>query len=249
MSVIVKHLSGILDHSFHGLVLNIYYYFFRFWWRDTRLAELSQTFPPNLSFSTIVNPLPDPSPSFVKPRYCFPYPTKFLPVPYHTDTSLATLQSQIIPLARTFRGVDVEVPVALDSDPAPQGTMDMDSPSQSSFTFCAKAPVEITSVATTVEPDGLLLYISEASYEAGTSPLSNWIPINGYESSQPSSTLSPPIKGDLEGPLDIFQRLVVRGFLFVAESTTDVCILRLVKCRLEKKAQQIGQPEYVDMDV
>lgn len=211
--MIVKHRLGILNHLFQRFTFDICdFRFHRFWWRDTRLAELSQTFPPNISFSTIANSSDPPTSSSVKPRYYFPYPTKFLPVPYHTDTSLATLESQIIPLARTSRGVDVEVPVVADSDPTLQGAMDLDSLSQSSFTFRAKAPVEITAVATSVEPDGLLLYVAEASYEAGTSPLSSWIPINGYEDSHPSSTLSPPIEGALLGPLDLFQRSVIEGF-------------------------------------
>lgn len=30
-----------------------------------------------------------------------------------------------------------------------------------------------------VEPDGLLLYVKQASYEPGTSPLSGWVPVGG----------------------------------------------------------------------
>ena len=36
-------------------------------------------------------------------------------------------------------------------------------------------------VDTFIQPDGLLLYVAESSYEPGTSPLSSWIPIVGYE--------------------------------------------------------------------
>jgi snurportin-1 len=32
-----------------------------------------------------------------------------------------------------------------------------------------------------VQPDGLLLYVAEASYEHGTSPLSSWVPISAYD--------------------------------------------------------------------
>ncbi|KIJ23060.1 hypothetical protein M422DRAFT_276440 [Sphaerobolus stellatus SS14] len=46
-----------------------------------------------------------------------------------------------------------------------------------------------------VYPDGLLLYVSQASYEPGTSPLSLWIPIK-------------PLYEAQESPLAIFERLV-----------------------------------------
>ena len=36
-------------------------------------------------------------------------------------------------------------------------------------------------VNTFIQSDGLLLYVAESGYEPGTSPLSSWIPIVGYE--------------------------------------------------------------------
>jgi len=65
--------------------------------------------------------------------------------------------------------------------------------------FRAKGCIE--SVTTNVQPDGLLLYVSEASYEPGTSPLSSWIPITGYE--KPDEPIG-------IHPLELFHRLVKR---------------------------------------
>lgn len=44
-----------------------------------------------------------------------------------------------------------------------------------------------------IESDGLLLYVSQASYEHGTSPLSTWIPVVSYSPGKPS-------------PLSIFEK-------------------------------------------
>ena len=38
-------------------------------------------------------------------------------------------------------------------------------------------PHPVAPMAAGIRPDGLLLYVSEASFEPGTSPLSSWIPI------------------------------------------------------------------------
>lgn len=85
-------------------------------------------------------------------------------------------------------------------------------------------PHLIEPMAASIQPDGLLLYVSEASYESGTSPLSSWIPITGYEkdlgkekdpeAEEERADVSmdgekgPSGKGG--GPLDLFQRLVKR---------------------------------------
>ena len=63
--------------------------------------------------------------------------------------------------------------------------------------FRAKGSIE--SVTTNVQPDGLLLYVSEASYEPGTSPLSSWIPLTGYDKSEESIGIH---------PLELFHRCV-----------------------------------------
>lgn len=64
------------------------------------------------------------------------------------------------------------------------GTMDVD---QSSM-WCDTATAEI-------QPDGLLLYVSQASYEPGTSPLSSWVPIKAHGD-------------DTESPLTRFEKLI-----------------------------------------
>lgn len=56
----------------------------------------------------------------------------------------------------------------------------------------------LTSLPVNLESDGLLLYVSQASYEPGTSPLSSWIPIVGYGAEAARS----------DRPLDLFEQCV-----------------------------------------
>lgn len=65
-------------------------------------------------------------------------------------------------------------------------------------------PPMLTSVSVALESDGMLLYVSQASYESGTSPLSSWIPITGY-SEEPDGTDSVCQTGS-HRPLDLFER-------------------------------------------
>jgi hypothetical protein len=73
------------------------------------------------------------------------------------------------------------------------------------------APVLMTKVAE-VRADGLLLYVSEASYQPGTSPLSSWIQIAKYEEDRMSSSMTDP-GTSTEGPLNIIQRFVHSCFI------------------------------------
>jgi hypothetical protein len=119
----------------------------------------------------------------------------FLPVPYHTDTSLLALASQIVPLARAARSINVDVPV-LYNEAEPAESMVVDQ---------LHGPVLSTRKAE-ICADGLLLYVAEASYEAGTSPLSSWIPITKYEEDGIADGMAdsnPPMD---DGPLDVFNR-------------------------------------------
>jgi len=53
-----------------------------------------------------------------------------------------------------------------------------------------------------IQPDGLLLYVAQAIYEPGTSPLSSWVPL-----------VTPAADGastETTSPLDVFERLVKR---------------------------------------
>ncbi|KAG6840317.1 hypothetical protein C0991_007467 [Blastosporella zonata] len=140
---------------------------FRFWWRDTRLGELPFSGPPPKAADSMTS------------AYTFPYPITLLPVPYHIDTTIPSFLTHIVPSVRIPRSVGILAPT-----PTSEG-MDVDS---------SLGAVQWTNV--TIEPDGMLLYVKAASYEAGTSPLSSWVPIISYDG--------------LESPLDLFERLVRR---------------------------------------
>jgi snurportin-1 len=145
---------------------------FRFWWRDARLSEI-----PHSHLNSIVT-----SPS-TQPK--FSYPTTFHPVPYVVPPiSLATYLSTIIPAARSIKHVELSLPTIMD------GSMDVDG-----------ADSQDIKIAVPIETDGLLLYVSEASYQPGETPLSAWVP------AKPLTTTSeePSIK---EPPLDLFERLI-----------------------------------------
>lgn len=185
----------------------------RFWWRNTRLGELEHT-------SLVPTP-------YTKTRtdiYQYPYPTRLIPISYYTDTTLPTLYQHIIPQAKTPRSLTIDVPSAPSttlshasstdqSGGQAQGDgMDVEPPT---FTFGAiQGTYQIT---TTIESDGLLLYVAEASYESGKSPLSTWIPIMSYEVEDQAESHQPhdEVRRTREqrqasGPLAVFERLVHR---------------------------------------
>ncbi|TFY60293.1 hypothetical protein EVJ58_g5239 [Rhodofomes roseus] len=169
---------------------------FRFWWRNTRLSELPVHPPP-------VNAVDQEggfSASAIEPggHYLFPHPATFVPVPYHTDTSLAHLLHELIPLTRSSRMISITKPVT----PQPRATdMDLDVPAPL-ITALETASVEIKS-------DGLLLYVAQATYEPGTSPLSSWVPLQAYTQAAPETDMG---KGKVtpESPLNVFESLVRR---------------------------------------
>ena len=123
----------------------------------------------------------------VPDRYRFSYPNTLLPVPYHTNTSLQYLSSFVIPFARSSRLVPVDIPSSLVNVLSSVGAgMDVDTavglpPSQ-------PTPSQLMSTPVNINADGLLLYVAQASYEPGTSPLSSWIPSRG-DGGNPSSAL------------------------------------------------------------
>lgn len=49
-----------------------------------------------------------------------------------------------------------------------------------------------------VQPDGLLLYVAQAIYEPGTSPLSSWVPL--------VSPVADAAETETSSPLDVFER-------------------------------------------
>ena len=97
------------------------------------------------------------------------------------------------------------------------------NPQNSTPTFY---PHLIEPMTASIQPDGLLLYVSEASYESGTSPLSSWIPITGYDkdSGKEKDPEDEEERADVNmdgekssgkgGPLDLFQRLVFSSRCF-----------------------------------
>ena len=182
-------------------------FYCRFWWRDTRLAELSQTLPPNIKFLLNSTSSDQPNDNSSSPRYYFPYPTKFIPIPYYTNTSLHLLDTRVIPFARELRVITVDVPI-YNTEPVSHWNL---NPENNTTTFY---PHPVEPMAANIQPDGLLLYVSEASYEPGTSPLSSWIPITGYDEDagkkkDPEEEERVDVNMDGEkGPLDLFQQFV-----------------------------------------
>jgi snurportin-1 len=176
----------------------------RFWWRDTRLSEL-----PVPTFHPPSRPPPTTEPSDemtldanpATSEHRFTYPVTFLPIPYHTDTSLSSLLSHLVPLARTIRSLNVEVimPMPTESPSVVNGGMDIDG-SQICMT-------KVTTPATVV-PDGLLLYVASASYQPGTTPLSCWVPIVDYASDEKITPAVSQKPSPTESPLDKFLRFV-----------------------------------------
>ncbi|KAJ3752882.1 hypothetical protein EV360DRAFT_54425 [Lentinula raphanica] len=189
----------------------------RFWWRDTRLNELSAIPLPSQSHQSLTNDISHPNsqmPSSLSSdsssTYTYPYPTTLLPVPYYAaPLSLSTLLNTVVPAARSTRSVKVSSPINASSLSENSGGCDMD----------IDTPIKGTVISTrehSIVSDGLLLYVAEASYESGTSPLSNWVPlkqplsISKIESesmedvtTQSSHTSNVTI---LDGPLDQFER-------------------------------------------
>jgi snurportin-1 len=175
-------------------------YLCRFWWRDTRLAELPAPLPPS-NASITSGGLNPPSSNSSYPNvdaiaYHFPYPVSLLPVPYHTNTALPYLTSHVIPLARSLRLVSIDVPTIPLPAEGMAPTMEVDG----------ALPISpmLTPVSISLEPDGMLLYVSQASYEPGTSPLSSWIPITGYTKERDGTDSG--CQTGSNRPLDLFER-------------------------------------------
>ncbi|TFK20647.1 hypothetical protein FA15DRAFT_658917 [Coprinopsis marcescibilis] len=189
---------------------------FRFWWRDTRLKEIPQILPPSIKFH-LSKPRPGQLCDEGRPsRYQFPYPTYLVPIPYHANTSLISLDSQIIPAARSVRSITVDIPCPIqshneESEHGDQYNMEVEAPSKPSSTFTFGPSVTISPASTAIRSDGLLLYVLEAAYEPGTGPLSSWVPIEDVETGDMVTEDYDHVQGSyLRGPLDLFHRLVKR---------------------------------------
>ncbi|KAI0819452.1 hypothetical protein BC628DRAFT_1332763 [Trametes gibbosa] len=165
---------------------------FRFWWRDTRLSELTSLPPPP-------NAAP---PEGLATTYQFPHPTTFAPIPYHTNTTLPYLLKNLIPLARTMRKIPISIPLLAVGDAKSTETeMDLDGGS-------AVPLVRLQTLQAEVRSDGLLLYVAQATYEPGTSPLSTWVPVRAYQTHE--ERIEEAMGGEsgsmADSPLDMFDR-------------------------------------------
>jgi len=165
---------------------------FRFWWRDTRLSELPLSrLPTTAAPSIALQSSAKASNGDASIGYRFPYPTTFLQIPYHTNTTFTHFLSAIIPRARSSYRAQVSIPAG----PSDTDVMDIDS---SQFTGPAPRAVQAE-----IKPDGLLLYVAQAIYEPGTSPLSSWVPLVAPVTDEVAVS-------DQSSPLEVFERLIQR---------------------------------------
>ncbi|KAK7683091.1 hypothetical protein QCA50_013764 [Cerrena zonata] len=155
---------------------------FRFWWRDTRLSELP-VFPP----ASDVNASRTDG---AKIHFQFAYPVNFTPIPYHTNTTISRFVDELIPLTRSTRRISIQVPNINSAG------MDLDTPTQ-----------ELQDVEVNIGSDGILLYLSQASYEPGTSPLSLWVPIRPFVEWKDKDQDHMDVSSS-ESPLGQFERLL-----------------------------------------
>jgi len=100
----------------------------------------------------------------------FPYPMTFAPIPYHSDTALPNLLSMVIPMARSLRTISI-IPRCPPPSGATEGEMQVDA-----RPIVGTREGEVQQIEVQVQSEGLLLYVSQATYEPGTSPLSTWVP-------------------------------------------------------------------------
>lgn len=72
--------------------------------------------------------------------------------------------------------------------------------------------VQLQTAHADVQSDGLLLYVAQATYEPGTSPLSSWVPLRAYQTHEERIERETAGGGGsvAESPLDVFQRLIRR---------------------------------------
>ncbi|KAH8120349.1 hypothetical protein DFH11DRAFT_1559670 [Phellopilus nigrolimitatus] len=178
---------------------------FRFWWRDTRLSEMPVWPPPPPHKSTFSNANPS---SYLS--YRFPYPTTFAPVPYAAPTSFEHLLGDLLSRARNGRDMRLKLPDEemqidhLSGQGIPRGVWLVD---------------QIQEVDVPIMSDGLLLYVGEAAYESGESPLSVWVPRVSFECqprdegttgadsmAEAFGERSEMLVGKKESPLDSFER-------------------------------------------
>jgi len=181
---------------------------FRFWWRDSRLSEITHL-PPS---RTCKKPKHHPQraegdqmdfnfTSMAEAEreipLTFEYPHSFLPIPYYSPPiSLDVFVNTVISNAKMKRSVGQKFP-------APHSATTVDSMETDDVINgggAADKSMEVETdavVVASIESDGMLLYVSGACYQPGQTPLSAWIPAKSLD-----DTSSNPIT------LDVFEALV-----------------------------------------
>ncbi|KAL5534214.1 hypothetical protein ACEPAG_676 [Sanghuangporus baumii] len=180
---------------------------FRFWWRDTRLAEISTWPPPAPHKSSFTGGNSPPQTS--ESRYRFPYPTSLVPVPYISPLPFEVVLNELLRRARQGRVISMSLPILIDAT-ASRGEMEIDSSPEQSGLHTRN---RLQEVQVPICSDGLLLYVGEASYESGENPLSVWVPRTAHDDSGTKTVVDAVQKertgmslGVKESPLDAFER-------------------------------------------
>jgi snurportin-1 len=101
--------------------------------------------------------------------------------------TFAHLLDTIIPRARASCYAQVSIPASSNNS----DVMDIES---SQFVGPASNETQVE-----IKPDGLLLYVAQAIYEPGTSPLSSWVPLTAPATEEMASV-------EESSPLDMFKR-------------------------------------------
>ena len=133
------------------------------------MQELLATNPNTIPESTWTAAQPNGE-GAATPLTGFPYPMTFASVPYHSDLSLPNLLSTVIPMARSPRTISI-IPRRPSPSSVTEGEMQVDT-----HLTAGTAEGEVQQIEVQVKSEGLLLYVSLATYEPGTSPLSTWVP-------------------------------------------------------------------------
>ena len=132
--------------------------------------------------------------------WAFKYPITFVPIPYFNDTKYGTFLNDIIPRALTTRQCLIDVPKVQHAEIDKNGldNMDIDNLLDSDELL---VPTEVN-----LRSDGILLYVAQASYEPGNSPLSNWIPVTNPMLTEGDNFNSQLPSAINTSPLSLFRR-------------------------------------------
>lgn len=128
-------------------------------------------------------------------------------MPYHTDLSPAAVLNHLVPTSRTIRHIPIPVPIS------PEEVRANKRASVDGMTIEAEDTakvVELTTGTAPVNSDGMLLYVAQATYEPGTSPLSLWVPLHAYVDKKADGhdgEMAMEVGSD-DSPLGLFEKYV-----------------------------------------